>query len=215
MTISAIFAVEFKAVGGTIVEEESMNDAYVQRDFRGSIPRVAKSGADIVYAGWGWRGNLGLLRVQMVEAGLEHIPLLAGNTMAYPEFLITARHAVSKCWFTFITPNVTRIHNPLSEQFVTLYQKRWGSDPPLYTLGSYAATQVIIAALRNVLETAAYETLIRERIRQTVQRTKMFSTAMGKVSFNANGDIHDSFVGLYRFDENLNVELIDQLPIRQ
>lgn len=76
---------------------------------------------------------------------------------------------------------------PDAAKFVTDYTARFNINPEPYAVESYAATQIILAAIDG-LTTSGGEIPSREAVAKAVRATANFSTIAGTFTFDANGD---------------------------
>jgi ABC-type branched-subunit amino acid transport system substrate-binding protein len=90
---------------------------------------------------------------------------------------------------------------PPKADFVNAYRAKFRSDPDVYTVATYACAQVILDALRMVASDGTSVTDLREALRAAAADPHHeYSTVLGTVGFDANGDSRQQFVTFYRVD---------------
>jgi branched-chain amino acid transport system substrate-binding protein len=90
---------------------------------------------------------------------------------------------------------VAAIHDiPNAAKFTADYKAKWNAEPGAYSASGYACAQVFLQALSKVGSD-------REAVRSYVTTTaNTFSTVLGTVSFDANGDTTQRVISYYKFD---------------
>jgi branched-chain amino acid transport system substrate-binding protein len=79
------------------------------------------------------------------------------------------------------------------------FQKRWNASPSDYSVTAYDAALVVLAAIASVAKSAV--SVDRVAVRDAIQAGKV-DTLQGPVSFDANGDLADHVVSVFRVQRN-------------
>jgi ABC-type branched-subunit amino acid transport system substrate-binding protein len=137
----------------------------------------------------------------MAAAGKASIPFVSwdgiqdGSGTDKGSFLQIAGPAASGSYFSHAS-----IPLPKAD-FVERYRARYGSEPDEYAEAGFACAQVIIDALRSVAATGPTAEGLREAVRAyAVDPAHRYSTVLGTLGFDANGDSLQQFVTFYRVD---------------
>jgi ABC-type branched-subunit amino acid transport system substrate-binding protein len=117
-------------------------------------------------------------------------------------------------YFTRTTPDIAHLKNPLAKRFIQSYHRHWQADPNSLQAAAYAAAQVLIRALRLTLATTPSLNQIREAVRIQTASAGEIPTAIGRVSFDRNGDLLNPYISFYRYDEHFSANFVNQLIVR-
>jgi branched-chain amino acid transport system substrate-binding protein len=196
--LSDQFVATFTKLGGTVIGGKSNGvPKSGQGDFT-SLLSVAKAQTpDVVFFGGVTATGGGLLRRQMVTAGMGAIPFVGGDGISdgaasvKGSFLNLAGDQGDAN--TYMTVAATHdIPNP--EKFAADYKAMFGTDPGAYSGSGYACAQVILEALKKVGGD-------REKVRAYVtDSSHSYDTVLGKFSFDKNGDTTQRIISDYTFD---------------
>jgi branched-chain amino acid transport system substrate-binding protein len=172
---------------------ESFNKGEV--DFSAIVSRLKRENIDLVYVG-SYPQEAGLILRQMREQGLATV-LMAGDALYDRAFASITGKDADGALFTF-GPDPRG--NPAAKAVVDRFKAN-KVDPEGYTLHTYAAIQVWVQAVARVGTTDARK--VMEAI-----KTSEWDTVMGKLSFDAKGDIKQTGYVLWKWDGRGNaVEL--------
>jgi branched-chain amino acid transport system substrate-binding protein len=177
--------------------QEKMFESYNKgdKDFNSIVSRLKRDNIDLVYVG-GYPQEAGLILRQMREQGLKTV-LMAGDALYDRTFAsITGRDA-DGALFTFgPDPRGNAAAKAVVDRF-----KANNIDPEGYTLHTYAAIQVWAQAVAKAGTTDA------RKVMETIKAGE-WDTVMGKLSFDAKGDIKQTGYVLWKWDGRGNaVEL--------
>ena len=90
---------------------------------------------------------------------------------------------------------------PGRAQFAVDYKAEYGIDPTGYAGTGFACAQVVIDALKRAGATAADKTKLREAVRVAgTDTTVKYTTIVGDITFDANGDTSQKIVSIYSVD---------------
>ena len=102
---------------------------------------------------------------------------------------------------------IAGIHDiPDPEAFATDYGEMFNGDPPgAYSALAYACTQVLLQAIDANIGSAADLAALREAVRGSIiGQDTLWTTVLGDISFDANGDSSQKFISFYKTDVTLN-----------
>jgi branched-chain amino acid transport system substrate-binding protein len=178
--LANVFADSAKKVGLEVVGREGI-DIQAQ-DYRSLANKIKASGADMVYYG-GITGNNAAKLWKDVRAALGPSAIMMGADGIFDEdFLKGAGDAAENTYVTFggLPPKELK---GKGKEFYDAYKKEYNNlEPEAYAVYSYEAAKVVIAGIQKAGKKD------RDAIRQAVMSTKDFDGALGKWSFDDNGD---------------------------
>ncbi len=191
------FETTFKALGGTVVGHDGVG-ASGQSDYTALLTAAKAKNPQFVYFGGVTATGGGLLRKQMVQNGMGSIPfgggdgISDGSAATASSFLNVA--GPDGDMNTYMT--VAAVHDiPDAAKFASDYKAKFGAEPGAYSASGYACAQIFLQALK------ASGSADREKIRSYVTTTSnTFTTVLGNVSFDANGDTSQHVISDYKFD---------------
>src|SRR6201994_2101193 len=168
---------------------EKMFESYNKgdKDFNAIVSRMKLENIDLVYVG-GYHQEAGLILRQMRDQGLKTI-LMAGDAMNDKEFASITGPAAEGTLFTF-GPDPR--NKPTAKAIVEAFKAK-NVDPEGYTLYTYAAVQVWSQAAKKVGSTDAVKVM-------AAIKSSEWDTVMGKLSFDAKGDIKGNTYVVYKWD---------------
>jgi branched-chain amino acid transport system substrate-binding protein len=190
------FVASFTALGGTIVGRDGVG-ASGQSDYTALLTAAKAKNPGFVYFGGVTATGGGLLRKQMVQNGMGSIPfgggdgISDGSAATASSFLNVA--GADGDVNTYMT--VAAIHDiPNAAKFQADYKAAYGAEAGAYSASGYGCAQVFLQALKAVGGD-------REAVRNYVTTTaNKFTTVLGDISFDANGDTSQHVISEYKFD---------------
>jgi branched-chain amino acid transport system substrate-binding protein len=195
--LADVFETSFKALGGTVVGHDGVG-ASGQSDFTALLTAAKAKNPAFVYFGGVTATGGGLLRKQMVQNGMGSIPFGGGDGIS------DGSAATASSFLNVAGPDgdvntymtVAAIHDiPDAAKFAADYKAAYGTEPGAYSASGYACAQIYLQALKSVGSGD------REKIRAFVTNpSSKFSTVLGDVSFDANGDTSQHVISYYKFD---------------
>ncbi|HLX35911.1 MAG TPA: branched-chain amino acid ABC transporter substrate-binding protein [Candidatus Limnocylindrales bacterium] len=202
------FQAEFTKDGGTVVKRDSAPKSTT--DYTPLFTAVAAMKPAAVYLAGTTPTGMGLaLKQGRTVSGFETIPFMGpdgvadlGGADTQGSTINIAGAAAANVYGT-----VAGIHDiPDAAKFASDYKTAFNADPGAYSAIAYACAQVIIAGAKAAI--AAGKTAnadIREYIRaNTVAPGNKFTTIIGDVSFDANGDTTAPYMSFYKVDMTAN-----------
>jgi branched-chain amino acid transport system substrate-binding protein len=164
-----------KIVGYEGIDPKSAN-------FRSLATKIKSTGADLVYFGGTTQTSAGQLAKDLVSSGVKAKLMLPDGCRE--QALIESAGADNLNDRTYVTFGGL----PPSElkgkgrAFYEAYKKKFNSEPEAYSVYGYEAARVVLEAIKRAGKKD------REAIRAAVADTKDFDGALGKWTFDANGD---------------------------
>ena len=141
------------------------------------------------------------LRLAMGNAGLGSVPFLSwdglfdGSDAETGSFIQQAGSAANGSYLAHASLG------PHKASFAEAYRAAYGEEPDEYSAAAYACVQVIVASLRQIATTSPGADTLREALRAyAVDPSHQYTTVLGTVAFDANGDSIQQFVTFYRVD---------------
>jgi branched-chain amino acid transport system substrate-binding protein len=172
---------------------EKMFESYNKgdKDFTAIVSRMKRDNIDLVYVG-GYHQESGLLVRQMRDQGLK-TTLMAGDALADKEFASITGPAGEGTLFTF-GPDPR--NKPTAKAIVEKFKAK-NIDPEGYTLYTYAAMQVWAQAVKKVGSTDP------KKVMDAI-KAGAWDTVIGKLEFDAKGDIKVLDYVVYKWDAKGN-----------
>ena len=172
---------------------EKMFESYNKgdKDFTAIVSRLKRDNIDLVFVG-GYHQEAGLILRQMRDQGMKTM-LMAGDALDDKEFASITGPAGEGTLFTF-GPDPR--NKPTAKAIVAKFKAK-NIDPEGYTLYTYAAMQVWTQAVEKANTTDA------KKVMDTIKAGE-WETVLGKLEFDAKGDIKQLDYVVYKWDAKGN-----------
>jgi branched-chain amino acid transport system substrate-binding protein len=165
------------------ISEAGYEGAPKADNFRTLANKVAASPADWVYYS-GLTANNGGFLLRDINAAKSSLKFMSVDGVAETEFLNQAGAAAENQYITFGGLPVTA-YTGAAKEWADKYKAKYGGDPQVYSIYSYEAAKVVLAALQK----AGARANDRATVRDAIMGTKDFQGVLGeRWSFNAEGD---------------------------
>jgi len=161
------------------------------KDFNAIVSRLKLAKIDLVYVG-GYHQESGLILRQMRDQGLQTV-LMAGDALADKEYASITGPAGEGTLFTF-GPDPR--NKPTAKTIVEKFKAN-NIDPEGYTLYTYAAIQVWSQAAKKAGTTDPMKVM-------AAIKAGSWDTVIGKLEFDAKGDIKQLGYVVYKWDAKGN-----------
>ena len=161
------------------------------KDFNAIVSRLKRENIDLVYVG-GYHQEAGLILRQMRDQGMQTV-LMAGDALNDKEFASITGPAAEGTLFTF-GPDPR--NKPTAKAIVEKFKAK-NIDPEGYTLYTYAAIQVWTQAAAKAKTTDA------KKVMDTIKGGQ-WDTVLGKLGFDAKGDLKQIDYVVYKWDAKGN-----------
>ncbi len=195
--IADTFSAEFKNKGGTVVKRSDF-DTKSTNDFRGFLQASKGLGAQGIYFG-GTDSNKGCV-VRSQAAGIFTVdsPYMGGDGLQTAQCLKDAGTMVAGIYAAVAAPNAEQI--PESASIISGFKKAFPNkdDFGAYSMPAYDCGKILIAAIQRAIKANNGNMPTREAVRAEVAKTKDFVGALGKTSFDANGDTSQKIISIYK-----------------
>jgi branched-chain amino acid transport system substrate-binding protein len=178
--------------------QEKMFESYNKgdKDFSAIVSRMKRDNIDLVFVG-GYHQEAGLMVRQMRDQGMKTV-LMAGDALADKEFASITGPAAAGTLFTFGSdPRKKAAAKMIVDRF-----KAKGVDPEGYTLYTYAAIQVWAQAAAKAGTTDPMKVM-------KALKAGAWDTVLGKLEFDAKGDIKQIDYVIYKWDDKGNYAELD------
>jgi branched-chain amino acid transport system substrate-binding protein len=175
--------------------KEVLNDEITagDKDYSALVSKLKAANIDVIYFG-GYHPEAALIVKQSREQGLN-AQLLSGDSLNTQEFATLAGAAADGVMFT----NAAEARNLPSAKDVVDEFRKDGFEPEGYTLSTYAAIQVWAQAVAKAGTTDA------KKVADTL-RSQTWDTVIGKLGFDAKGDLTSSTYVWYVFKDGKYTE---------
>lgn len=191
LDLANVFEGDFTKLGGTILGHDHL--AANTQDFKALLLKIAASKPDVIFYGGVTSTGGGMLRKQMSDTGLGNTPMLGGDGIT--DLNTVAGNLADGAYYTVAAPNAEKLAS--AQAFVAGYQQRFHTQVGPYSANAYAATQVAIAAIAAAAR-AAKGFPSRAAVVKAAALTDL-PTPIGRIRFDAHGDVLDPVVSLYTF----------------
>ncbi|MFZ5731317.1 MAG: branched-chain amino acid ABC transporter substrate-binding protein [Pseudomonadota bacterium] len=173
--------------------QEKLFESYTkgEKDFNAIVSRLKSENIDLVYVG-GYHQEAGAIVRQMRAQGLKTL-LMAGDALNDKEFAAITGKDAEGTLFTF-GPDPR--NKPTAKAIVEKFKAK-GIDPEGYTLYTYATMQVWSQAVAKAKTTDA------KKVAETIKAGE-WDTVIGKLGFDAKGDIKVIDYVVYKWDDKGN-----------
>jgi len=192
--LADVFAQAFPAAGGTVLGREHLTAFAL--DFKALLTKIRAVRPDAIFFGGIVSTGGAVLRKQMADVGLAGVAYFGGDGLSSPDYLPLAGAAAEGTYFTLVSPDLE--HLPGGSRFVAAYRARFGTAPDTYSPGAHAAAAVALDAIRRAADAQHGALPGRADVRDAVASTRGYATPVGRVTFDAGGDLVDPTISLYR-----------------
>jgi branched-chain amino acid transport system substrate-binding protein len=182
--LADVFEPSFRQLGGVVLGHDHITTN--QQDFKALLTKAKSLQPEAVFYGGDVSTGGALLRRQMADVGMQKIPFMGGDGIGTSEFLKIAGPMADHTYYSLAAPDATKLQS--AQAFVAAYRKRFKSDIGGYSANAYTATKIELAAIAAAIaaNNGAYPT--RAAVLANVAATKDFTSPIGQVGFDANGD---------------------------
>jgi branched-chain amino acid transport system substrate-binding protein len=146
-------------------------------------------------------GSSALAGVKLVKQSYDIMPEMikaGGDGLHQASILSGAGFPAAQSWYsTIAAPHM--LDEAKVSAWLANFQKRWNASPSDYSITSYDAALVVLAAIRTVAQSGA--SVDRIAVRDAIQAGKV-DTLQGPIAFDANGDLTDHVVSVFQVQRN-------------
>jgi branched-chain amino acid transport system substrate-binding protein len=195
--IADTFAAEFKNKGGTVVKRQDFNTKSTN-DFRGFLQSAKGAGAQGIYFG-GTDSNKGcIVRAQAKGIFAADSPYMGGDGLQTGQCLKDAADNAAGIYAAVAAPNAEQI--PASKSIIDGFKKAFPNkdDFGAYSMPADDCAKILIEAIRRAIKANNGNMPTRDAVRAEVAKTKDFTGALGKTTFDENGDTSLKIISIYQ-----------------
>ncbi len=168
----------FESLGGQVTMFQGIGTD--ENDFSANISVIQGSGAEGFFWG-GMYGQGGPLCVKMRQAGVN-IPFVSGDGCFDQSFINTIGSNNANIYLSF---GKDYHQLPAAQPFLEKYKAKYGHDEGAYSVYGYDAANVLLTAIQQAQSTDADKV-------SSVMKSQPFDTILGKIEFDAKGDVKGS-----------------------
>ncbi len=193
--LQAVFAEEFKRIGGTIVAQEAV--APTDTDMRPVLTKIATAKPEFIYYPI-FIAAAGHITRQVKEvAGLEKVYLMSADGSFSPDFYKAAGETAVGMFHS--SPDFSAFGAGYKD-FLAKHQKKYGEKPiaPFHAHG-YDAAMMVLAAIEKVgVKEGDTLYIPRKAFRDALYATKGLKGLTGNISCDQYGDCADPRIAVYQ-----------------
>ena len=193
--LQAVFAEEFKKLGGTIVAQEAV--APTDTDMRPVLTKIATGKPEFIYLPIFIAAAGHITRQSKEVAGLEKVALMSADGSFSPDFYKAAGEAAVGMYHS--SPDFSAFGAGYKD-FLAKHQKKYGEKPiaPFHAHG-YDAAMMVFAAVEKVgVKDGDTLYIPRKAFRDALYATKGQKGLTGTISCNEFGDCADPRIAVYQ-----------------
>src|SRR5271167_4193976 len=197
------FQEQAKKRGINVLGRDQLNPK--EADYTTTLTKIKALNPDALYY-----GGVAQAGVKVVKQSYDIVPdiIKSGGDGVYSAAILTgAGFPASQGWYaTTASPNI--VENPDAAPMIERFVKKYGKQPDNYSITAYDAALVILDAVKSVA--ASGKDVTRDAVRDAIQQSHL-KTLQGDVSFDANGDIENRVVSVFKITRNDKYPLDDVL----
>jgi branched-chain amino acid transport system substrate-binding protein len=168
----------FESLGGQVTMFQGFGTD--ENDFSANISVIQGSGAEGFFWG-GMYGQGGPLLVKLRQSGVN-IPFVSGDGCFDQSFINTVGANAANVYLSF---GKDYHRNPAAQPFLKSYNDKYHQDVGAYSVYGYDAANVLLTAVQQAQSTDADKVA-------AVMKSRSFDTILGKIEFDAKGDVKGS-----------------------
>ena len=207
--LADVFDASFRKDGGTVLGHEHLNKG--QQDFKALLTKASSLHPDFIYYGGTTVTGGGLLRKQMGDAGMATIPYIGGDGISDATFLTQAGSMANNSYYTVAAPETSKL--PSAKSFIAAYQAKFKSPVGPYSANAYTAAMIEIAAIEAAMKANNGQMPSRLDVLNDVAATKNFTSPIGSVGFDPNGDTTAPILSFYKISGG-KAQFVDQINLK-
>jgi branched-chain amino acid transport system substrate-binding protein len=199
--VADAFAAEFTKEGGTVVKHDAAPKT--TQDYVSIMTAAKALNPEAIYFGGVTATGGARILLAAAQAGLGDVPYVGpdgindGSGETKDSFLNLAAAAAKNSYSTLAGIG----DFPGRAQFEADYKAEYGITPTGYAGTGFACAQVVLDALKRAGATAADKSALREAVRAAGTDTAAkYTTIVGDITFDANGDTSQKIVSIYSVD---------------
>jgi branched-chain amino acid transport system substrate-binding protein len=180
------FATRFAGDGGTVIDAGDLGPVDPSGSNLGhQLETARRAGADVIYFPASLASTAALARLAM-KSSMPDIPFISADRIASNQFAKLAGANADSSYYTVARPYAPKLASAAS--MARSYMTEYGKPPGDYSLTSFDATNVVIAAISRAIDNAGGRMPTRSQVLTETARTRDYSGAMGTIGFDGRGD---------------------------
>jgi len=164
----------------------------LQADYTALLTKIRSLNPQALYC-----GSSALAGIKLVKQSYDIIPNIVkagGDGLHQVSILGGAGFPAAEGWYsTIAAPHM--LDDTVVQPWLERYMKRWGTPPSDYSITSYDAALILLAAIASVAKSR--QPVTRAAVRDAIQAGKV-KTLQGEISFDANGDLASRVVSIFQ-----------------
>lgn len=193
--LQAVFAEEFKKLGGTITAQEAV--APTDTDMRPVLTKIATGKPEFIYYPIFIAAAGHITRQAKEVAGLEKVYLMSADGSFSPDFYKAAGEAAVGMFHS--SPDFSAFAGGYKD-FLAKHQKKYGEKPiaPFHAHGYDAAMMIFNAIEKTAVKDGDTLYVCRQKLRDALYATKGMKGLTGTITCNQYGDCADPRIAVYQ-----------------
>ena len=207
------FATRFAAGGGTVIDASDLGPVDPSGSNAGRRLDMARgAGADVVYFPAYLASSAALARLAM-KSSMPTVPFISADRIASNQFAKLAGTNAGSSYYTVPRPYAPKLATAAA--MTRRYTTEYGKPPGDYSLTSFDATNLVIAAIGRAIDDAGGRMPSRSQVLMETARTRDYSGAMGRIGFDGRGDttLRLVTVFMWRSAADLTGQFVDEIRI--
>ncbi|MBV9862352.1 MAG: branched-chain amino acid ABC transporter substrate-binding protein [Alphaproteobacteria bacterium] len=199
--IANTFQAQAEKRGIKILGRDQLNPK--EADYTTVLTKIKSLNPESLY--YGGVAQAGVKVVKQSYDILPNIVKAGGDGMYGPEVLKAAGFPSCEGWYaTIAAPHV--LDDPEVAAWTKRFRDKFGEPPEDYSITAYDGAMVILDAIGRVA--ASGKEVTRSAVRDAIQTTKL-KTLQGEVSFDANGDLTNRIISVFKIVKDTSKPLDD------
>jgi branched-chain amino acid transport system substrate-binding protein len=188
--LAEFFIKKFESLGGEIVANEKYISGDV--DFKNQLKIVKNAKPEFIFVP-GYYTEVGLIARQVRVEGIS-VPLMGGDGWDSEKLSEIGGESINGSYFS----NHYTQEDPgqAVQDFISMYEARFGSKPDSQAASSYDAARILFEAIKKA------NSLDRKAIRDAIARTTNFKGVTGNITINEERDVFKPAVVLQVYGKN-------------
>ena len=174
ISLTKTFKEHFGANGGSAIKEQSYSSG--DKDFKAQLTSIKALNPDAIFIP-GYYTEVGLIALQARQLGIN-VPLFGGDGWGTPDLTKIGGKSIEGCYFC--THFSEEDQNPVVQEFISRYQKRFNRKADVAAALGYDATKLMLEAIRNSSSTFG------QNIRDSIASTQNFPGITGSIRLDEN-----------------------------
>ena len=193
--LQAVFAEEFKKLGGTIVAQEAV--APTDTDMRPVLTKIATGKPEFIYYPIFIAAAGHITRQSKEVAGLEKVALMSADGSFSPDFYKAAGETAIGMYHS--SPDFSAFGAGYKD-FLAKHQKKYGEKPiaPFHAHGYDAAMMIFNAIEKTAVKDGDTLYVCRSKLRDALYATKNLQGLTGNLTCDKYGDCADPRIAVYQ-----------------